>query len=168
MRYSTTLSALALAFGLMAPDAGAAPYPPTAAEAKIATKIYAGSGGHVDIRDLDKTTVEPTTSILRNNGAVPVTVTCPIVRDTAGDLDFATLHVFGDVKCTIYARTPFNGVTATFERDLGFTGFPVDGRIFTFFKGADVGSVPAGDSLALNCVLPAGGAIIQYRIDEIE
>jgi hypothetical protein len=163
MRYSI---ALALALGMLAPTAHAGPY--RAAGPRTDTKIYAGSGCHVDERRNDPTDVKATTSILMNNGTKPVTVTCPIVRDTNGGLDFADLHVLGGVECTIYSRTAENFITATFARDGDFTGFFPNGTRFTFFADGRDRAVPAGDSLALNCILQPDGAIIQYRIDELE
>jgi len=155
------LAAFALALGLMVPSA-------PAQATGIDKKIYAGSGCHVDLRANDQTSVEATTSILRNNWNRAVTVTCPIVRDTDGGLDFADLHVLGDVECTIYSRSPQNFITATFVRDANFTGFPPNGKRFTFFDGAAQVSVPVNDSLALNCIMQPRSAIIQYRIDELE
>jgi hypothetical protein len=167
VRYSMTLvrplAAFALALGLFAPTT------PAFAAGGVDTKIYAGSGCHVDQRANDPTSVRATTSILENNWNKAVTVTCPIVRDEENKgIEFADLHVLGDVECTIYSRTPQNFVTATFVRDANFTGFPPNGKRFTFFDAfpGQFGFVPAGDSLALNCVMQPKSAIIQYRIDE--
>jgi hypothetical protein len=169
VRYSMTLvrplAAFALALGLMAPAADALA---GAGAANVDTKIYAGAGCHADVRSNDQTSVDPTTSILRNGWGREVRVTCPIVRDTAGNLEFASVHVLGNVACQVYSRSPQNGITRTINPDLVAIGFPPNGFQFTFLDGAAQVFIPADDSLVLNCVLPPNSAIIQYRVDEIE
>jgi hypothetical protein len=158
------LAAFALALGLIGP---ANAFAGTAA-ANIDTKIYAGAGCHADVRQNDQTSVDPTTSILRNGWGREVRVTCPVVRDTAGNLEFASVHVLGGATCQVYSRSPLNGITRTLNADPLSITFPGGVTQFTFLDGAAQVFIPADDSLVLNCILPPNSAIVQYRVDEIE